>query len=62
MLPGPGFGERLLQATADLEVSGPRIFDLQIALSAFEAGATELWTHDAAFVTVPGLRVSDPLT
>jgi hypothetical protein len=61
-LPGPGFGERLLQTAADLEVSGPRIFDLQIALSAFEGGATDLWTHDAAFVTVPGLRVSNPLT
>jgi toxin-antitoxin system PIN domain toxin len=60
-LPGPGFGERLLQAASDLGVSGPRIFDLQIALSAFEGGATDLWTHDAAFVTVPGLRVSDPL-
>jgi hypothetical protein len=60
-LPGRCFGERLLQTAADLEVSGPRIFDLQIALSAFEGGATDLWTHDAAFVTVPGLRVSDPL-
>jgi len=61
-LPGPGFGERLLQTASALAVSGPRIFDLQIALAAFEGGATELWTHDAAFVTVPGLRVRDPLT
>lgn len=61
-LHGPGFGERLLQVASDLAVSGPRIFDLQIALAAFEGGATELWTHDAAFITVPGLRVSDPLT
>jgi toxin-antitoxin system PIN domain toxin len=60
-LPGPGFGERLLQTASALAVSGPRIFDLQIALSAFEGGATELWTHDAAFITVPGLRVRDPL-
>lgn len=60
-LPGPGFGERLLQAASDLAVKGPRIFDLQIALAAFEGGATELWTHDAAFITVPGLRVFDPL-
>lgn len=60
-LAGPGFGERLLQAASDLAISGPRIFDLQIALMAFEGGATELWTHDAAFITVPGLRVSDPL-
>ena len=61
-LPGPGLGERLLQAASDLAVSGPRIFDLQIALMAFEGGATELWTHDAALITVPGLRVSDPLS
>lgn len=60
-LPGPGFGERLLQTASDLRVGGPRIFDLQIALTAFEGGATELWTHDAAFITVPGLRVHDPL-
>ena len=60
-LPGPGFGERLLQVAADLAVSGPRVFDLQIALTAFEGGATELWTHDAAFVSVPGLRLVDPL-
>lgn len=60
-LPGPGFGARLLQMAVDLDVRGPRIFDLQIALAAFEGGATELWTHDAAFVTVPGLRRHDPL-
>ena len=60
-LPGHGSGERLLQIAAHLAVSGPRIFDLQIALSAFEGGATELWTHDSAFITVPGLRLHDPL-
>ena len=60
-LPGPGFGERLLQTASALAVSGPRIFDLQIALAAFEGGATEFWTHDAAFITVPGLRLFDPL-
>jgi len=60
-LPGPGFGERLLQMARDLDVSGPRVFDLQIALTAFEGGATEIWTHDAGFVSVPGLRVHDPL-
>jgi toxin-antitoxin system PIN domain toxin len=61
-LAGPGFGERLLQVAARLAVSGPRIFDLQIALAAFEGGATELWTHDSAFITVPGLELHDPLT
>jgi toxin-antitoxin system PIN domain toxin len=55
--PGPGFGIRLAQVAADLDVSGNRVFDLQIALCAFEGGARELWSHDARFVTVPGLRL-----
>lgn len=60
-LPGPGFGERLIRLAEDLGVTGPRVFDLQIALVAFEGGATELWTYDRAFVTIPGLPVRDPL-
>ena len=60
-LPGPGFGDRLLQVAIDLEVIGPRVFDLQIGLAAFEGGATELWTHEARFVKIPGLRLHDPL-
>lgn len=60
-IPGPGFGDRLLQMAADLEVVGARVFDLQIALTAFEGGATQLWTHDSRFVKVPGLRLHDPL-
>lgn len=60
-LPGPGFGDRLLQLAADMQVTGPRVFDLQIALMAFESGATQLWTHDKAFVKIPGLVVRDPL-
>jgi predicted nucleic acid-binding protein len=59
--PGPGFVPRLLQTALDLGVRGPRVFDLQIALCALDGGATELWTHDHAFVKVPGLRVRDPL-
>lgn len=60
-VPGRGFGQRLLQVAADLKLSGPRVFDLQIALMAFEGGATELWSHDGAFISVPGLKVFDPL-
>lgn len=61
-VPGPGFGDRLLQLATDLGVVGPRVFDLQIALTAFEGGATDLWTHDASFVKIPGLRLHDPLS
>lgn len=59
--PGPGFAERLIEVAAGLAVAGPRIFDLQIALTASEHGATEIWTHDRRFVTLPGLRLIDPL-
>lgn len=59
--PGMDFAERCLQAAVDLGVSGPRVFDLQIGLLCLEAGATELLTHDAGFVVLPGLKVRDPL-
>lgn len=60
-VPRDGFWERLARVAADLRIQGPRIFDVQIALIAFENGATELWTHDARFVTLPGLPLRDPL-
>ena len=59
--PGAGFGARLAQLAGDLDVSGPRVFDLQIGLMAFERGATELWTADARFIKLPGLRLHNPL-
>ncbi|MEW6323502.1 MAG: TA system VapC family ribonuclease toxin [Acidobacteriota bacterium] len=59
--PGDGFGARLSHLAADLEVTGPRVFDLQIALTAFERGATVMWTADAGFVKLPGLRLHNPL-
>lgn len=54
-------GIQLARAASDLEVRGSRVFDLQIALTALQNGATELWTHDRDFVSVPGLTVHDPL-
>ncbi|MDQ5856918.1 MAG: PIN domain-containing protein [Acidobacteriota bacterium] len=60
-MPREPFWTRLVQLAVDLDVTGPRIFDLQIALTAFDNGAVEIWTHDAGFVTFPGLRVHDPL-
>jgi predicted nucleic acid-binding protein len=56
-----GFAERLAGTAARLNISGPRIFDLQIALLAYEHQARVIWTHDSHFQTVPGLRVEDPL-
>jgi predicted nucleic acid-binding protein len=59
--PREPFGIRFLQLASDLDVRGARIFDLQIGLTAFDNGATEVWTHDRDFVAFPGLRVHDPL-
>ena len=59
--PGPGFGLRLAQLAADRAISGNRVFDLQIALCAFEGGAQELWSADARFATIPGLRLVNPM-
>ena len=60
-LPGAGTWRRLEQLAGQLDVRGPRIFDLQIAVIASDQGATELWTHDASFLSVAGLRIVDPL-
>jgi predicted nucleic acid-binding protein len=59
--PGPGFGERLMRWASSLKVRGKRVFDLQIAGIALEHGAREIWTHDQGFISVPGLKVHDPL-
>lgn len=56
-----GFGIRLLASLQSAKVTGPRVFDHQIALVAREAGATELWSHDRNFQTLPGLTLKDPL-
>jgi predicted nucleic acid-binding protein len=61
-LPGPEFDARFLQYAKEIKVSGARIFDLQIALIAREAGAREIWSHDRKFISVAGLRVVNPLT
>lgn len=59
--PAPALAERLMRAAQDLAVVGARIFDLQIAVTALDHGATEIWTHDRGFVTLPGLQRVDPL-
>lgn len=59
--PGRGFWERLTRLAGDLGVQGMRVYDLQIGLTAFDNGATEIWTHDRGFVGFPGLVVRDPL-
>ena len=56
-----GFGERLMRWAASLRVSRKGIFDLQIAVIAYEHGAHEIWTHDRNFVSVPAVKVRDPL-
>lgn len=60
--PGPALARRVMDTAARLGVVGPRVFDLQIAVTALDHGATQLWSHDQRFVTPPGLRLVDPLT
>jgi len=60
-LPQAGYWERLTRLAGELRVQGARIFDLQIGLTAFENGASEIWTHDRNFQGIPGLLVRDPL-
>ena len=60
-IPSAGFAARLIRIAEDLKIKGARVFDLTIALTAFEAGAGEIWTHDSHFQSVPGLRVVLPL-
>lgn len=60
-LPGSGWAELFLKAANELQLSGPRVFDLQIGLIALENGAEEIWTNDQRFVRLRGLKVFDPL-
>jgi predicted nucleic acid-binding protein len=60
-LPAPGFDARFLDTATRLSLVGPRVFDLQIALTALDHGVREMWTHDAGFIHLPGLSVHDPL-
>ena len=59
--PGPALSARILDAAVRLGVAGPRVFDLQIAVTALDHGATELWSHDRGFVLLPGLELVDPV-
>jgi len=61
LVPGSSFGDRLLRLAQDLGVVGNGIFDLQIGLTALDAGATEIWTHDRRFKGIPGLPAVDPI-
>lgn len=60
--PQSGFGSRLIQLCRDLGVSGPRMFDAQIALIAVEHGARVIYSHDRRFISIPGIEVVDPFT
>ena len=44
-LPGPGFGDRLLQLAIDLAVVGPRVFDLQIVATMLVHRVTRICTY-----------------
>lgn len=59
--PGPAAALRILEAAERLAITGSGVFDLQVAVTALDHGATEMWSSDRRFVTLPGLRLVDPL-
>ena len=59
--PSSDFWRRFVNAGNENNISGARIFDLQIAMIAYENGAAEIWTHDKKFRSLPGLKVVDPI-
>ena len=61
LVPGDRFAQRCFEAAVRLDVHSPRVLDLQIGLLCLEAGVTQLWSRDAGFVALPGLKVVDPL-
>jgi predicted nucleic acid-binding protein len=58
--PRPGMHERLLRVAVESEVTGRRIFDLEITLTAYEAGAIEIWSLDRRFASHPQLPAREP--
>ena len=48
--PAPGLWERARRIATQAAISGPAVFDLHIAITARDNGATEIWSHDADFV------------
>ena len=50
-----------MDLVARMGVVGPRGFELQIAMTALDHIAAQVWSHDRRFVTPPGLRLFDPL-
>ncbi len=58
--PQDDFYQRLTAHAHKLKVYGNRIFDLQIALTAADNGATAIWTCDQHFTCIPGLKILNP--
>jgi len=60
-LPSHNFYANFIDAGSDMAIKGAIIFDLQIGLIALENGASQIWTNDKNFASIPGLRVVNPL-
>lgn len=58
--PGPDHQTVLLDMVRDLRLIGPLLSDAHLAALALEHG-TGIWSTDADFARVPGLRWEDPL-
>ncbi len=59
--PRPDAVRRCLALAAEHHVLGRRIYDVFIAVVARDAGAQQLWTHDARFFELDGLQRVLPL-
>ena len=52
---------RVAELSEELELSGPKVFDLGIAVSALSAGVGTVCTYDSSvFARVPGLKTVQP--
>lgn len=54
-------GRRWLTMASRTRARGASTFDFQIAAICVEHGVDEIWTFDASFPTIDGLRVVNPL-
>jgi predicted nucleic acid-binding protein len=54
------FDDFLIHYAQELNVSGNRIFDLQIGLMAQLNGVSEMWTCDRKFIHIPKLKIIHP--
>lgn len=61
LMPPQRFNEQWLNLAGRLRPAGAEIFDVQIGALCLHHEVSELWTFDARFPRVDGLRIVNPL-